>query len=176
MVFLAPHNDDETLFGAYSILRHRPQVIVVLRSFVEATWDPPGPTYEVRELETFAACEILGVSVAQWEFRDDAPDWPVVEQSLRSLRDTHAFAPWPEPGGHAHHNEIAAIARRVFPKVTWYTTYTHARGRTLGERVEPEPGWPEIKRRALACYPSQAGHPRTAGGFRWPIDEYLAYD
>lgn len=175
MIFLAPHNDDETLFGAYTLLRHKPRVIVVLRSFIEATWDPPGPTYVEREEETAAACEILGVGWEQWIFRDDAPDWVGIEYQFTNLRAEHAFAPWPEPGGHPHHNAIAEIAERVFPSVTWYTTYTHAKGRTVGPiEIVPEPGWEEIKKRALACYPSQANHPRTRGGFTWPLTEYLA--
>lgn len=174
MVFLSPHNDDETLFGAYTLLRYRPRVVVVLRSYVEEKWNPPGPTFEVRERETAAACEILGVEWEQWPIRDDAPDWDEVERRFTNFRAEHVFAPWVEPGGHPHHNAIGTIAARVFPAITWYTTYTHARGRTTGIEVVPEPGWEEIKRRALACYPSQAGHPRTAGGFRWPITEYTA--
>jgi hypothetical protein len=33
-LLLAPHNDDETLFAAYTCLRERPKVVVILRSFV----------------------------------------------------------------------------------------------------------------------------------------------
>jgi LmbE family N-acetylglucosaminyl deacetylase len=178
MIFLSPHNDDETLFGSYTLLRHKPDVIVILRSFLEAEWDPPGPTYQVREAETAAACEILGVSYEQWEHPDSEPDWYTIEEDLAWVARKHsqAFAPWPEEGGHVHHNAIARIAEDVFETVTWYTTYTHARGRTVSRNiVTPETGWEDIKRQALACYPSQANHPRTAGGFRWSLEEYLVH-
>ncbi len=175
--FLAPHNDDEALFGAYTLLRHRPHVIVCLRSFNEQRWDPP-IFYEDRERETAEACAVLGVEHEQWTvFPDDAPDWHHLGQRLSALRAGHVWAPLPEPGGHPHHNEIGEAAIDIFPNLTLYATYTHARGKTTtGTRVTPEPGWEALKRRAMACYKTQASHPATQAAFSaWALDEYLTH-
>jgi hypothetical protein len=34
-VFLSPHHDDETLFGAFTLLRERPLVVIVTDSYVQ---------------------------------------------------------------------------------------------------------------------------------------------
>ncbi len=172
-VLLAPHQDDETLFAAYACLEHKPLVICVLRSFVEASW-PDGPTWETREAEQRAACQILGVDLVQWEFRDDPPPWDLIEREIIALRTESVFAPLPEPGGHPHHNEIGTMAVQRFKHVKLYSTYTHEFGKTTtGTLVVPEPGMEEVKREAMACYRSQIEHPYTAPAWEWPIDEYL---
>lgn len=173
-VFLAPHNDDETLFGAYTCLRHQPLVVVCLRSFVEETW-PGGPHYAVRERETGDACALLDCDWLQWTFPDDNPPWEELTAAIAGLGADRVWAPLPEPGGHQHHNAIGRIASHVYPQTVFYATYTHLNGKTTaGELVEPEPGWERVKRQAMACYASQANHPRCAVAFNgWPIDEYL---
>ncbi len=149
-------------------------MIVVLRSFIEATW-PNGPDYATRELETAAACEILGCDYVQWEFRDDPPPWEQIEREIVALKTESVFAPLPEPGGHPHHNEIGTMAVQRFKHVKLYSTYTHEFGKTTtGTLVHPEPGMERIKREAMACYQSQINHPNTQVAFNeWPIDEYL---
>ena len=174
-LFLAPHNDDETLFGAYSCLRYHPLVIVCLRSFIEAGW-PGGPGYEMRERETAMATEILGCDYVQWDIPDSAPDWDEARRRLYLLKGIErVWAPLPEDDGHLHHNALASIALQVFPQAKLYATYTYSGGKsTVGELVQPEPGWEELKRRAMSCYVSQAEHPATHLPFdTWAIDEYL---
>ena len=176
-LLISPHQDDETLFAAYTCLRYKPLVLVCLRSFIEADW-PNGPTWEVREKETAAACEILGCNYAQLTMSDNAPDWAALKTELENIEEKpeHVFAPLPEPDGHLHHNAIGEIAREVFPDVKFYSTYTRANGKTTtGEQVTPEEGWEALKRAAMACYVSQATHPMTQAAFNeWPIDEYLS--
>ena len=126
-VFIAPHNDDETLFGAFTLLRERPHVVVCLRSMVQELRGC-GITYRQRERETAAAMRTLGVpSWEQWEIPDSEPDWALLEDRLRSLDAARVFAPAVETGGHEHHNAIAAIAERAFGgRLTAYLTYTEA--------------------------------------------------
>ena len=112
----------------------------------------------------------------QWGFPDHAPDWGLVKEALQTLGDpTRVWAPFPEPGGHQHHNVIGSLAGALWPQTIYYSTYTHARGKTTtGTRVQPRGGWVERKREAMACYVSQATHPRCAVAFsEWAIDEYL---
>ncbi len=177
-LFLSPHNDDETLFGAYLILRYKPKVIVCFRSFVEEAW-PNGPRYPEREAETDAAMQVLGSDWEQWEFRDDEPfvtDYKELCERLVALAPNvdQVFAPMPEKGGHYHHNLVGNIAAALFPYVTFYTTYTHDRGRTLGTPVPVEDGWEDIKRKALTRYGSQIALPQTRMHFERPMDEYVA--
>ena len=176
-LLLSPHNDDETLFAAYTCLRYKPLVFTCLRSFIEADWSN-GPTWEVREKETAAACAILGCSYVQSTMPDKTPDWEALKRELENLEEKpeYVFAPLSEPGGHPHHNAIGEVAREVFPTVYYYSTYTHAGGKTTtGTLVEPEPGWEALKRQAMVCYASQATHPMTQAAFNeWAIDEYLS--
>jgi LmbE family N-acetylglucosaminyl deacetylase len=173
-LFISPHNDDEALFGAYTCLEHRPFVLVVLRSFVEATW-PDGPGFAQRELETAASCAVLGCEHDQWTHEDSAPDWGLIRRNLTTLRPERVWAPLPEEGGHPHHNAIGEMALDLWPQTVFYATYTHKHGKTTtGELVQPRAGWVAIKRAAMDCYESQATHPYTQAAFNeWPIDEYL---
>jgi LmbE family N-acetylglucosaminyl deacetylase len=147
----------------------------VLRSFVEAGW-PNGPTWQTREAETEAACRTLGCDYQQWDIPDNAPDWDDARDRLYALPDVgRVWAPLPENDGHLHHNGLAAVALQVFPHAELYATYTYKNGKsTVGALVEPEPGWEQTKREAMASYVSQATHPATHLPFdTWPIDEYL---
>lgn len=174
-IYLAPHNDDDALFGAYTCLRYRPRIITVLRSFVEAGWNPP-VAYETREAESAAAARVLGCEWEQWQFPDNQPDWAEIGAALRRLTPGRVWAPLPEPGGHPHHNEIGALAGLLWPHTAYYATYTHANGKTTtGRKVRPYRGWETIKRQAMACYPSQATHPQCRVAFEeWSTDEYLS--
>lgn len=183
-LFLAPHNDDETLFGAFTLLRHQPFVVVCLRSFRMTDPSYPGGVpihYEQREQETGDAMDWLGCQWTQWEHSDAAPDWEKVLGDLEDLRDgridwEHVWAPADVQNGHPQHNVIANIASEVFGKkvpITYYLTYTAGGKDRYGREVEFEPEWVSLKHRALACYESQAAHPATRSHFLDDIREYV---
>lgn len=174
-LFIAPHNDDDALFGAYTCLQHRPLIVTVLRSFIESGWNPP-VHYETREAESAAAAAVLGCEHVQWTFPDSNPDWHAISAELSTLTPRMVWAPLPEPGGHAHHNVLGTLAGNLWPHTHYYATYTHANGKTTtGRRIEPQPGWETVKREAMACYHSQATHPQCRVAFtEWSIDEYLS--
>lgn len=175
-LFLAPHNDDETLFGSYTLLRENPHVVVVLRSMVQEERGY-GITFADREQETAAALKELGVSSwEQWPIKDTAPNWVAVEIKLRGLPwAPKVYAPAVEDGGHPHHNSLGELALRVFPgRVKPYLTYTVEGKSEWGEPVPVEDGWEERKRAALGCYVSQARHPSTAAHFDRSLTEYYA--
>lgn len=167
-IFLAPHSDDETLFGAYILLRHRPLVVVCFEGRRRRR-DAPAA---LREAETAAAMAILGCEHRCLGLPSGA--WESLETLLASLDVDHAWAPLPEEDGHSQHNGVGELALRLWPgRVTLYATYTMGGGKTTrGDRVEAEPGWPVLKRQALACYASQIARPGTSAHFERDIAEY----
>lgn len=167
------------MFAFFQLLRHKPKVIVVLRSFRE--WlEQGGPTYEVRERETECAVVVTaGCEYEQWVFPDNAQSWPEVatkiEDTLRRSQPDVVIAPAWELGGHEDHNTIANIVDGALatvvkglkrPTDVRYLTYRRGHGRsTDGVQVEATDEWAALKQRALDCYVSQAAHPPTAPWF-----------
>jgi len=185
-LFLAPHNDDEILFGSFTLLRHQPHVVICFRSFRMADPHYPGGQpvdYETRERETQAAMDLLGCDWTQLVFRDDQEGQSYALKRWFELNKEWSFdgdpdvvfAPAYEEGGQFQHNEVALAAQDAFgERVVQYLTYT-AEGRSSGGReVEFEPEWVELKLRALACYRSQILHPVTRHWFfDAPVREYV---
>lgn len=175
-LLLAPHNlgDDETLFAAFTCLKHRPHIVTVLRSVRQ---EANGITAAEREAETAAAAKVLGCTWEQWSYPDDDPPWNRIRYALETQWRLHGwtrvFAPWPEPGGHPDHNRVGELAEAVFgaERVSFYTTYVYGGPRTVGREVEYEPAWIAAKLEALLCYRSQIERgPRRM--WMWPLNEY----
>jgi LmbE family N-acetylglucosaminyl deacetylase len=173
-LFLSPHNDDETLFGAFTILRERPMVVVCLDSYVQVNRGSQNCNADARRLETIAAMKILNPDRPPvfLGFRDDSIYSLELEDALKQFGQPEmVYAPAIETGGHEQHNLIGALARRVFKNGQHYMTYTKA-GKSTGRPVPYEPEWPLLKLRALACYQSQITHPANAEHFLRDQFEY----
>jgi LmbE family N-acetylglucosaminyl deacetylase len=175
-LLLSPHNDDETLFAAYVCLRHRPKVIVALDGATDRRHLAEPAT---RVAESAAAMELLGCEFRHLGFPVDLADWSLVRSALEDEQPDHVWAPLPELGGHRHHNRVAELAIHLWPgRVSFYSTY-HVdedgwpHRSVVGDPVEIEPEWENLKRAALACYPSQSERPGTAMHFERPLDEYV---
>lgn len=164
-ILLSPHHDDAELFAAYTLLRHRPHVIVCTESHAQ---EGAGITQKQREAETDQALAILGCTWHQWPVPDTRAADRLVEMRawLRSWLPennsgrtaNHVFAPMVEDEGHEHHNLIGKLALDIFGRgrVTAYATYRRGEGRTHTEtEVLPEPGWRALKLRALSYYVTQ---------------------
>lgn len=178
-LFLAPHNDDEVLFGSFLIQEHRPEVVVCLRSQVQR--ERYGITAAVREAETTDALLELGIETwEQWAYLDSDPDWDAIREHLATRYAWPevgiVFAPAIEEDGHEQHNRIGALALEVFgDRVVSYLTYTRSGGRSRnGTEIQPKPEWVERKHRALACYRSQIAEPSCAPWFLGDLREYVA--
>lgn len=160
-VFLAPHPDDETLFGSFTILRHNPIVVCVLNCGAERT------------VEFEHACAELNVtSWQQWAYAEHTADWDAITTRIRNLRADVIYAPAWIADGNAHHNAVAQAARGAAPNVARYLTYTPAGKQTDGTPVPFELPWIGRKLRALACYESQFSHPSHAPHFTRDLLEY----
>lgn len=187
-IFLAPHNDDETLFGSFLCVAAKPLVIVVLRSHVQ---ERVGITYQQRERETAAACEVLGCEYEQWDFPDVRPSWHLIESKMRDLHRRFnveaVYAPaydfdgnrWHEEDsptfGLFHHDKIGKLAERVFgDRVTQYQTYSRYHGRVEeGTKLEPTPEMVVAKLTALSRYQTQIAEPSTRPHFLGSLDEWI---
>lgn len=176
-LFLSPHNDDETLFGAFTILRHRPHVVVCLKSQVQE--DRYGITAATREAETTLALEILQApSWEQLKTKDSGSFAGDLLDDFRMLESRYAprrvFAPAYEEGGHEQHNGVARLSYSVFgSRVCPYFTYVRGlgrRGNTTRAEVSFEPEWLALKLRAMACYESQCALDNTRF---WFMDDTL---
>ena len=163
-VLLSPHNDDETLFAAFTILRHRPRVVVCYPS--ERDYGDP----VAREAESREAVELLGASgFEQWRGGD----------MVAAMRDldarTHPERVWApdERASHPQHVEVARAARDVFgDRVVTFHTYDDGGKVRDGRTVPYEPEWVHAKLRALCRYKTQATHPRAGAFFTWDLLEY----
>ena len=158
-LFLEPHQDDAVLFACWTLLRHRPHVVTVLRSVNQ---EANGITAAEREAENEEAMAMLGCDWRQWNHPDNDPNWGVIRRMLEiedaGGRPTRVFAPWPdEPGAHAQHRRIGELAEAVFgsERVSFYTTYAVGGDKTRRREVPYEREWIPLKLRALACYESQ---------------------
>lgn len=134
-LFIAPHCDDETLFGAYTIIREKPLVVIIAA-------DPR------RQSESEAAMNILGAGGLIFVDALESLSWMDVEV---------VYAPGLE-GGHPLHDFVSREAKRIWgDKVIQYSTYRSPtdllpRGRLkVGATKEME----ELKLMALDCYKSQ---------------------
>ena len=154
-LFLSPHNDDEALFGAYTLMREKLKVLIITDSYTQEKRGD-GVTAKERIEESKKACKLLGVDVEFAHIRDDE----ITEELLcLALQDIYGidmcYCPAFEEGGNPIHNLVARIAPSYFDCIH-YMTYTESNTKTKGKMIiTPTEEEKELKRKALACYPSQ---------------------
>jgi LmbE family N-acetylglucosaminyl deacetylase len=171
-LFLAPHNDDEALFGAFTLMRERPLVVVVTDSYVQ--WNRgDGITADQRWSETLVACEAFGCPALRLGLRDDQLTQELVRQALTRFGGFEQIYSPALQHGHPHHDLVCLAAREVFPVTRIeYCTYSQTRGSYANEgvrRIDPTPEERSRKTAALAAYVSQ--HARSGHHFRAVQDQ-----
>ena len=163
-LFIAPHNDDEVLFGAWTLLTHREEVTVaiVYDSFVQASRGVPGCDAAARRRESIAALAVLGIDRVHFlGLRDcdpifDQARWEhALDEIIGDQQPEAVFAPAWEQDGHPQHNFVGAVSVTAFRNLTRYLTYTAIGRSTVGREVAFKPEWVRLKLQALACYKSQ---------------------
>lgn len=166
-VLFSPHNDDETLFASFTVLRHRPHVVVCYQSSGDY-----GDS-AVREAETREAMDVLGAaSVQQWACVAKEGVAAKMREIDARMRPSRVWAPDPK-ASHREHVAVALAAREVFgDRVTTYHTYDKDGKVREGTLVPHELDWVEKKIRARLRYPSQINHPRAGEFFMWDLAEY----
>jgi LmbE family N-acetylglucosaminyl deacetylase len=160
-LLLSPHNDDECLFAAYTLMREKPLVIIVTDSNAQLD---KGVTAEMRREESRRGCEALGVAVVFLGLKDGS--LKENEADLRERLAPFASLDWKRvyapsvQGGHDDHDAVGEVASSMFTGVSYYSTYAEGEHFTPeGKGIEPKPTQAEIdlKNKALDCYVSQIG-------------------
>ena len=156
-LLLSPHNDDECLFAAYTLMREKPLVVIVTDSDAHLA---QGITAHDRREESRRACELLGVPVVFLGLQDGKLEQHKIELKRRlepfaSQAWTHVYAPAIQ-GGHKDHDAVGEVVLSMFSPVSYYATYAAGECFTpAGREIVPTPEEVERKNRALDCYPSQ---------------------
>ena len=161
-LLLSPHNDDECLFAAYTLMREKPLVIAVTDS--DAQLKEWGVTAEQRREESRRGCETLGVPVVFLGLKDGTLEKQ--EADLRKRLEPFASLDWKSvyapavQGGHKDHDALGRVVSSMFSRVRYYSTYAEGEEFTpKGKQIEPSQEEIDRKNRALDCYPSQIGLP-----------------
>lgn len=156
-LFISPHNDDETLFGAFTLLREKPLVLIVTDSWIQYTRGEEC-TAEDRWQETLNAMKILKCPVVRGGIRDDVIGEDAVRELFEKFKNfDEVYAPAIITNGNPHHNLVGEIAMQVFrDKLTRYATYAKDNLYVIGDKeIKPEPEEIALKNMAFSCYPSQ---------------------
>jgi LmbE family N-acetylglucosaminyl deacetylase len=159
-LFLSPHNDDEVLFGTFTILRENPEIVIVFDSHVQGQRTGQ-ENWRRRREESMRGLQELSVPRVWPTFLGLSDALPIETATLcDALRQygepEMVYAPAVEVDGHVQHNIVGFAANQVFPRVTHYLTYTRIGKSRSENEVQPRNG-DDIARklRALACYSSQ---------------------
>lgn len=165
-IFLAPHNDDEALFGAYTLMRLRPLVVIVTDSFIQPNRGDIGCSAQERRQETINAMNLLGCPVVFLGIKDTELTQEILTQRLQYFNPETIYIPAIQ-GGNIQHDIVGKIGRELFgKKVEVYTTYTKQELWTKGNyEIIPTEQEKELKNKALDCYVSQVNLPSTAPHF-----------
>jgi LmbE family N-acetylglucosaminyl deacetylase len=184
---ISPHNDDETLFAAYTVQREKCAVVVVFDSHVQVARGHPECTWEVRRAETEAALKELGApppiflgysdcQKATEQFENKLAD-DLARRFQHVPPDTKFWIPKQETGAHDHHNVVAwASETALYPRVTdRYLTYSAGQKSRDGIPVDFELPWVARKLRALACYKTQIEIAELGCWSHFMADQYEFY-
>ncbi len=155
IIFLSPHNDDEALFGSYTIVRRKPLVVVVTDSWIQLE-RADRITAGQRRRETIDAMRLLGAPVEFLGIRDTELTRSGLTAKLRGYHPDKVYAPLPN-SKNQQHSIVGEVAHELWPgKVIFYSTYTHRSLTPEGEiEIIPKPEEIRLKDRALNCYRSQ---------------------
>jgi len=165
-LFIAPHDDDQVLFGAFTLIREKPLVAVVTDSWLQWSRDND-ITADQRWQETVEAMKILDCAAIRLGIRDDViEEWAVKDKLSRFVGFDEVYAPAIQDGN-PHHDLVGRIAQELFgDKVKRYATYTKDQFFTPGTiEIKPTPEELELKNKALACFITQINYAPTKGHF-----------
>jgi len=179
-LFLSPHNDDEALFGAFTIMREKPLVLIVTDSHIQYLRGD-GITPGQRRLETQRAMKKLGVEIYFLDIPDDNITKEILTTALNTIpygniRNAKVvFAPMIE-GGNRVHDIVGEVAHEMFSNVLHYSTYTKDRPWPIGDiEIYPTQKERKLKNEILEEYHTQKNHPYNKVYFQFARNNRCEY-
>jgi len=176
---IIPHNDDDSLYLAYSLMREKPLVVVITDSHIQPERGDKGCSAEERREETIRAMEILKCPVVFLGIKDTELTKENFTERIRpfvGLGFEKVYAPAIQ-GGNWQHDIIGKVAKELWPDCICYTTYTKEELWTKGKtEIIPTPEEIELKEKALWCYQSQINLPSTRPHFEAVLGKSEFYE
>jgi len=167
IIFLAPHNDDEALFGSYTLMRYHPLVIVTTDSFIQPERGDRFCTAEERRQETINAMAIAGCPVVFLGIKDTELTEEILRERLKGFNPERIYIPAIQ-GGNVQHDIVGKVGLELFgDRCERYTTYSKTELYTTGKwEIKPSDTEVLIKNNMLECYKSQLFLQSTRPHFR----------
>jgi len=156
VMLLSPHHDDESLFAAFTLIRHKPLVIICTSAYIQSERGDEGCTDEIRTKETIEAMKIAGCPVVFLGIKDTELTEEILRERLKVFKPEMIYAPAIQ-GGNIQHDIVGKVAKELFgDKCEQYTTYTKTELYTTGNfEIKPTHSELELKEKMLNCYESQ---------------------
>lgn len=137
-IFIAPHNDDEALFGCYTIMREKPLVVIVSDSYIQQE-HYAHITPWLRRIESQKAMQSIGINAQFLGIPDNAVNDDIIRAQFKKLKAENpdlkiVFAPLVERGNILH-DICGRIANEVFDNVLHYSTYTKTQPHPIGDII-----------------------------------------
>ena len=152
-IFLAPHNDDECLFGLDILIEERPLVVIVTHSTLQ------GDNGFERALESYKAIKDLGLSICYLQIDEDKLTEESLVDKLGKFYTTDVVY-IPKESDNEQHNLVRETAKKIFRNTYEYDNY-------LNGVVSKETKYPEIKKQVLKHYKTQINIEATKHYFLW---------
>lgn len=178
-IFLAPHPDDEALFGSYIIQRAKPLIVVCTDGTIHEK--KFGIPIQRRRDESIASAKILGVEIEFLGIPEEelSPQtfWPKFYGAIvRQKKPNIVFVPT-KTGGQPHHDLISDyLTERDFSGLMYYGTYSRQNFSPTGDiPIFPTDEERATKEKALACFESQLGLNKAHFDAVRDVPEYLSF-
>ena len=169
-LFLAPHPDDEVLFGCFTLIREKPLILICSDSYVQQNRGE-NITPQQRFQESVSAAKLLNCSIQRTGIRDDIISELALIEKLACFKNfDKVYAPALQ-GGNPVHDMVALASEKVFKshpgvELIQYSTYKRGEWKSVGTKeVKPTEEEMKTKLYALTCYKSQIELPSTTQHF-----------
>jgi len=179
-LLLSPHNDDEVLFAAFTIMRVKPLVVIAYDSVLQVQRGNDFAGVQERRQESLDGMTALGVEAPYFlGLSDENVDRDemcaaLLAMSARFGPFEQVFAPIVYPSsGNRHHDLVGEVARDMWSdKVVGYHTYCSLGKMSSDFPVSHEWWMVRKKLRAMSLYESQIRLADTRPHFTRDIWEY----
>ena len=146
-IFIAPHNDDEILFGLDILIEQKPLVLIVTHSTLQ------GDNGYERALESYKAIKDLGLSICYLQIDEDKLTKETLIDKLRHFH-TNDIVYTPALSDNSHHNLITEVVDELFRNTYHYPNY-------INNTIYKETKYPELREKLLKHYQTQINREET---------------